>query len=142
IRQPLGHLDQTGSHEVRLIDADHLRTPIETIEYLRRAVDYLRLHAQVAVRHDLVVGIAVVDARFKDFDPLAGDDCPAEAANHLFALARKHGPADHFDPSDTAGDDIHGNRPGWHNGGGESSRINPRAQTPRSPSASKIQDQI
>jgi len=37
---------------------------------------------------------------FEHLDPFARDHGPAQASDQLFALAREHGAADHFDPSD------------------------------------------
>jgi hypothetical protein len=44
--------------------------------------------------------------------PFARDDGAAQTPDQFFALTRKHGAADYFDPSDVAGDDVHTNRSG------------------------------
>ena len=43
----------------------------------------------------------------EDLHAFAGDAGAAQAADEFFAFAGEHGPADHFDPTDVAGDQFH-----------------------------------
>src|ERR1017187_9160406 len=97
-----------------LVDTHHFRTPVDALDNLSRIGNHLRLHAQVAVRDDFVTGIAVVDGGLEHLHAFAGDHGPAQTPDQLFALARKHGAADYFDPTDITGDYVHTNRSGWH----------------------------
>jgi hypothetical protein len=50
------------------------------------------VHAQVAVRDDLIIRVAVVDSRLEDIHPLARDHGAAQAPDQLFALPENIGP--------------------------------------------------
>ena len=64
--------------------------------------------AQLAVRDDVVVGVARVDRRLEDLHALAGDLRAAQAADELFALAAEHAADDDLDPARRRGaDDVH-----------------------------------
>ena len=63
---------------------------------------------QLAVRDDVVVGVAGVDGGLEDLDTLAGDLGAAQPADELFALAAEHAADDDFDPARGWGsDDVH-----------------------------------
>src|SRR5262245_37201777 len=69
------------------------------------------LHTQVAVGNDFVLGVARVDGRLENLYPLPRDGGASQPANQLFALAGKHGTANHFDPAKVAREDIHVSAP-------------------------------
>ena len=76
----------------------------ELIRRLRRAQiarggQIHRRDAHVAVRDDVVLGIAIVDLRLEDLDLAAGDLGAAQPADELFALPAEHAADDHFDPA-------------------------------------------
>src|SRR5581483_208821 len=56
----------------------------------------------VAVRHDVVFAVAVVDERFEDLDLLPGDLRAAQPPDELFALAAEHAAGDDFNPAAVA----------------------------------------
>ena len=64
-----------------------------------RAGTGLRLDPHLAVRHDVIVGVAGVDRRLEDLDLLAGDLRAAQPADQLLALAAEHAADDDFDPA-------------------------------------------
>jgi len=97
-RQPLAHPDQVGPEELALVDADDLGVARE-VEDLLGVLDRVRGDAQLAVRHDVVAGVAVVDDGLEDLDALTGDLGPAQTADELFGLAAVHAADDDFDPA-------------------------------------------
>ena len=107
IGEALHNVHQARAHEVRLVHADHLRSPIHAVQDLAAGVHDFGFHAQVAVRHDLVEGVACVDDGFEHLHSLARDHGAAQPPDQFFALARKHRAADHFNPSDVASDELH-----------------------------------
>ena len=107
IGQALRHVHQALAHEIRLVHADHFRAPVHAVQDLAAGVHDFGLHAQIAVRHDLVDGVARVDDGLEHLHSFARDHGAAQAPDQLFALAGEHGAADHFDPSDVAADEFH-----------------------------------
>src|SRR5438105_3262206 len=59
------------------------------------------------MRHDVVVGVALVNARLEDLHALACDLRAPQPADQLFALAAEHRPAYHLDPSQIVLGKIH-----------------------------------
>ena len=76
-----GDIDQVGAEEIRLVDADYLRAPVELLQDFRGTVDRIGFHALIAVGDDFVDGVSIVDGRFEDLHALAGDAGAAEAAD-------------------------------------------------------------
>ena len=68
-----------------------------------------RGQADVAVRHDVIVGEAVVELRLEHLHPLPGNLGAAHAANQLLALPAEHAAGYDFDPAlvGPAADDVH-----------------------------------
>src|SRR5262245_61769519 len=97
-RQPLHHLDQVRPQELPLVDPDHLRL-VSVAQDVLRLPDRARGDAQLAVGDDVVPGVAVIDHRLEDLDPLAGDLGAPEAADQLLGLAAVHAANDDFDPA-------------------------------------------
>ena len=87
VRQLVRDVDEPRSEEVRFIDADYFRAPFQFGQDLGRIRDHFGLHPEIAVRDDLVGGVAIVDRRLENLHALAGDHGAAEAANQLLALA-------------------------------------------------------
>ena len=68
-------------------------------------------HSCPCVRDDVGHVIAIVDARLENDHALAGDLGPAQAPDHLLALAGEHRPADHLEPPTVLGGNAnHGAR--------------------------------
>ena len=88
--------------ELRFVDAHHVDIGGHQQDVLRR-FDRRGADGVGVVRHDLLLGVAHVDAGFEDLDPLVGELGPFEAADQLLGLAREHRSADYFDPAFLAG---------------------------------------
>src|SRR6516225_1760247 len=88
-RQALAHPHQVGTEELALVDADDLGVA-PVVEDLARVADRVRGDAQLAVRDDVVAGVAVVDHRLEDLDALARDLGASQAADQLLGLAAVH----------------------------------------------------
>src|SRR5262245_24500119 len=63
------------------------------------------------MRDDFIQGIAVVNGWLEDLHALASDARTAQPPDQFLALAGKHRPAHHFDPSQMARNDIHTREP-------------------------------
>src|SRR5271155_4523060 len=63
------------------------------------------------MRNDPVLGVTLVNDGLENLHALLGNFGAAQPANQLFALARKHRPDDHFDPTHVALDDVHASSP-------------------------------
>ena len=71
-------------------------------------VRLLRRNPQLAVRHDVVVGVAGVHGRLEDLYALPRNLRAAQPADELFALAAEHAADDDLDPPRVRGaDNIH-----------------------------------
>src|SRR5262249_42051064 len=95
-REFLAHAHQRGPQELALVDADDLRL-VRVLEHVHGLLDRAGGDAQLAVRDDGVLRVAVVDHRLEDLDPLAGDLGAAQAADQLLGLAAVHAADDHLD---------------------------------------------
>ena len=86
---------------------------VRGLEQLARARHGLGRQADVAVRDDVVLRVAIVELRLEDLHPLAGDLRPADAADQLLALPAEHAAGDHFDPAliGPAADNVHRESP-------------------------------
>ena len=103
-------VDDRAVEELHLVDADDVVAGGAGDE-LRHALDGDGAHARPGVRDDVGRVVPVVDARLEDDDPLPGDLGPAQAPDHLLALAREHRPADHLEPAAALGGNAnHGAR--------------------------------
>ena len=69
------------------------------VEQLARARHRARLDPHLAVRDDVIVGIAPVDHRLEDLHLLAGNLGAPQPADELLALAAEHAADDDFDPA-------------------------------------------
>ena len=89
---------------------DHLGLGAHGVEQGAGAGHVLRRQAQVAVRHDVVVGVPVVELRLEHLHLLPRDLGAAHAPDELFALAAEHAAGDDFDPTlvGLSADDVHG----------------------------------
>src|ERR1041385_5690045 len=101
LRELLAHADEPGPQELALVDADHLRL-VRVPQHGGRLPDAARGNPDLAVRHDRVLRVAVVDRGLEDLDALAGDLCAAQAADQLLGLAAVHAADDDFDRSGAA----------------------------------------
>ena len=102
IGQLAAYVHDAVVEELRFVDPHHIDVGGHQQDVLRRfdrrGADGVRI-----VRHDLLLGVAHVDAGFEDLDPLVGEFGPFEAADQLFGLSREHRAADNFDPAFAAG---------------------------------------
>ena len=96
--EALAHLDQLGTEELPLVDADHLGL-VGVAQDLAGGPDRARGDAQLAVRDDRIAGEPVVHRGLEDLDPLAGDLGAAQAADQLLRLAAVHAADDDLDPA-------------------------------------------
>src|SRR5207248_1986643 len=80
----------------------HFGVVVHEPDELVRAADDARGDPHVAVRHDVVVAIAIVDEWLEDLDLLPRDLRPAQAPNQLLALAAEHAAGDDLDPAGAA----------------------------------------
>lgn len=103
----LRNFNQLGTHEIRFVEANNLRPPVEQRQNFAGILDHLRGHAGVGMGDDFLGGVAVVNGWLKHLNAFARDLGPAEAANQLFTLTGKHRPANDFDPADVACHNIH-----------------------------------
>lgn len=98
---------KVGTEEIRFVEADHLGTPVQLIQYLFRAVHHFRLHALVAMGDDLVVRVALVYGWLENLDALAGNLGSPQPPYQFFTLSRKHRSADDFDPTYVTRNYVH-----------------------------------
>lgn len=102
VGQLAADIHQTVVEELRFVDADDIHIGRQQQDVLRR-IDRRRTERIGVVRNDVLFGITHVDARFENLDPLMGELGPFQAADQLLGLARKHRPANDFDPTFPAG---------------------------------------
>src|SRR5215471_5518391 len=88
-RELLAHVHELGAEELPLVDADHLRL-VRVLQDLRCLLHRARRDPQLAVGHDRVLGIAIVDRGLEDLHALAGDLRAAQPADQLLRLAAVH----------------------------------------------------
>ena len=100
---------QLGVEELPLVDADDFGVAADLRQQVaRRGQRCSDGNAQLAVRDDVILGVAGVDGGLEDLDPLPGDLGAAQPADQLLALAAEHAADDHFDPAAVRGsDDVH-----------------------------------
>ena len=111
IGQRAAHRGQILVEELPFVDADDFGLRLDRVQQLTRSFDGARLDPHLAVRHDVVVGIARVDGRLEDLDFLAGDARAAQTADQLLALAAEHAADDDFNPTlDGLSDNVHRSR--------------------------------
>lgn len=96
--QLLAYIRQFHVKKLRLIDAYDVDLLGEAQE-LSGVVDRCGKNKIGVVGNDLDLIVAVIDARFENFDPLVGNFCPFQPADELFCFSGKHRPADDLDPS-------------------------------------------
>src|SRR6185369_15056955 len=95
-------IDDAFAEELRFIDADDFRAPVEILLEFLPVLHPFGLDLQFAVADDVVVRVALVDAGLEYLHALACDLSAAKATDQFFALAAEHGPTHHFDPTDTS----------------------------------------
>jgi 2-hydroxy-3-keto-5-methylthiopentenyl-1-phosphate phosphatase len=107
IGQLLSDFHQALSKEVGFVYANHFRAPVELGEDLRHIPNDFRFHPHIAMRDDLIEGIADVDGGFESLDSFAGNARAAQAADELFALTGEHGAADGLNPTGMTCEYVH-----------------------------------
>src|SRR4051812_20375321 len=95
------------AEKLRFVDADDFGATVEVSFDLGCVFDADGADAQLGVRDDVVLGIALVDAGFEDLDALPRNLGTTQPADEFFTLAAEHGAADYFDPSQIAFGEIH-----------------------------------
>jgi len=107
VGEPHHERDDLLAEKLRFVNSDDLGAQIEPRIHIRRVAHGGGADLELAVRDDVIAGVAFVNARLEDLHALAGDLRAPQPANQLFALAAEHRPAHHLDPSQTAFGEIH-----------------------------------
>jgi hypothetical protein len=111
IGQLVAHVHEIQVEELPFVNADDLRILMHALKDLARGVDDFGLQPPLAVGDDLILAVARIHARLEDLHLLPRDLRSTQAADQFFALAAEHPPADHFDPSHIASDNMHSSHP-------------------------------
>src|SRR3954462_7945609 len=92
-------VDHAFAEELRFVDADDLGAPVKTLFQFGGIAHAFRLDLQVAMRNDVIVGIALIDAGLEYLYALARNLRATQTADQFFALAAEHWAGDDFDPA-------------------------------------------
>ena len=99
IRQRVAHHRQLEVEELRLVDPDHLGVCGHGVEQRTRARHAARGQADIAVRDDVIVSMAVIELWLEHLHPLPRNLGAAQPADQLLALSAEHAAGDHLDPA-------------------------------------------
>src|SRR6516162_5604969 len=102
IRKLRADIHHFFAEELGFVDSDHFRPRLQFLEDFGGFTHVVRRNAQSGVRHDFVGREPGVDCRLENLHSLPGNLRPAQAADQLFALSRKHRADDNFDPAHVA----------------------------------------
>src|SRR5205823_6397521 len=90
VRERVARRRQVQIEELPFVDADDFRVLVHARDELLGAPDVLRRDPHVAVRHDLILAVSVVDDRLEDLHLLPRDLRAAQSPNELLALPAEH----------------------------------------------------
>jgi hypothetical protein len=97
VGQLITYLDDVGIEELDFVYGHDSGQGIERGRNVGGAADRPGIKVEAVVGSHPSGVITGVNGRLKDLDMLAGDNCPAKAANQLFCLAAKHAAANQLD---------------------------------------------
>lgn len=107
IGELLDNLNEFGAHEVGLIDAHYLGSPVEFGENFRSVCNDFRFEPRVCVGDNFVGRVALINDRFEDLNPTARDHGTAKAADEFFTFPGEHGATDDFNPAGVIYEKVH-----------------------------------